>query len=450
MAHFQRRHRLTITSMDRGGPDFHTASVEEEDGGMRRRIMLLATTLIATAPAVPALPQAARRIALVIGNGAYQGGAPALANPPRDAQAMAQTLERLGFRVELLVDADGGGMAAAVRRLADAAPGAEAALLFFAGHAAEIGGHNLIFPVDLSRVRDASSLAAAGLRYDDIAAALQGRAATTLIFLDACRDNPFGPAVSGTATRHGLARVASAEGTLIAFATAPGEVAMDGDGTNSPFTTALLRYMETPDIEIRDMLTRVRRSVRQATGGRQVPWDNSSLLGPFFLRVAAGATASAGPTRRIVEDAAAHGVPLPRNLTELRFSRPASSGPNARLVGSWSSGSRLWGGRSGRHIVYIVLSVNEAQRTAEVIIARSAFIGPPDDARNFASASAPAGNWRRMMTVTAPGILEWTSPEGMTTRLTLTAPDVMDARLMAASGDGRRRPSVTTFLRRID
>jgi uncharacterized caspase-like protein len=309
----------------------------------------------------PAAAQSGRRVALVIGNGTYRNGIPALVNPSRDARAISLSLDRLSFEIDLLLDADRAAMEAAFRRLGDLAAGAEAALVFYAGHAAEVAGRNILFPVSVSASRNGAVLAREAVAYDDLSAALSGKARTTLVLLDSCRDNPLtglnlplpttgsrtAPDAAARSVGTGLASVFSPTGTLIVYATAPGQVALDGDGDNSPFTTALLRHIETPDIEVRDMLTRVRRTVRQNTRGQQIPWDNSSLDAPFFMRTATSASGSAGPTRRIIEEATAQGIMLPANLTELRFQRSAATGLGAQLVGSWSSGNERWGGAPG-------------------------------------------------------------------------------------------------------
>jgi hypothetical protein len=121
------------------------------------------------------------------------------------------------------------------------------------------------------------------------------------------------------------------------------------------------------------MLTRVRRVVRQNTRGQQVPWDNSSLDAPFFMRTGLSAGSSTGPTRRIVEEAAAQGINLPAGVTELRFRRSGAAGAAAQLVGSWSSGNQRWGGWAGRRNVLIVLSIDEQAGSAETIFAQSEY-----------------------------------------------------------------------------
>ncbi len=240
----------------------------------------------------------AQRVALVIGNGAYRE-APALANPATDARGMAAALDRLGFATELVIDADRSGMESAIRRFGEAAAGAEAALVFYAGHAVEVGGRNYLIPVT-ARIRSDRDLPFETIDFDAVMTQLEGRARVILVFLDACRDNPFRQRLMAGGTRGiaapGLAPVRGTVGTLVAFATAPGQVASDGYGQNSPFTAALLQHIETPGLEVRPMLGRVRQSVREATAGSQVPWENSSLEGEFYFRTAAGSDQMAAVT----------------------------------------------------------------------------------------------------------------------------------------------------------
>lgn len=269
--------------MGRGGAGFGRT-----DRLSVRRILPAAIALLLAAVS----PAGAQRVALVIGNASYQA-VPALRNPPRDAEVMAEALRHLEFRVEVLHNAGRGEMLAALRRLAQAATGAEAALLFYAGHAVEVGGSNMLLGVTTSP--RAAEIERDAVAYEEVERLLAGRAGITMIFLDSCRDNPFAAALAraqraderrgGTrSVGAGLAGVASASGMLIAFATAPGRVALDGDAGNSPFTAALVRHIASEDLEVRQMLGRVRRTVREGTGGRQVPWDNSSLEGEFFFR----------------------------------------------------------------------------------------------------------------------------------------------------------------------
>ncbi|WP_372622977.1 caspase family protein [Falsiroseomonas sp.] len=260
-------------------------------GRLRLGLVLL---LLLAWPAGQALAQ---RVALVVGAGAYQH-VPPLPNATNDATDMAGTLRGLGFAVDLVLDPDRAALEGAVQRFGIAARGAEAALFFYAGHAIEVGGRNWLIPVS-AELGSPQQLRFQALEVEAVTEQTQAAARVSLVVLDACRDNPFRqrwPTASRSAAGRGLARVSPATGTLVVFSTAPGAVAADGQGRNSPFTAALLRHMPTPGLEVRPMLAEVRRTVREATGGAQVPWEESSLEGSFYFRpVAAPATAAAPP-----------------------------------------------------------------------------------------------------------------------------------------------------------
>ena len=415
-----------------------------------RPFLLLLTLLIA-----PAAWAQTGRVALVIGNGAYRDPVPALANPPRDARAIAEALTQLGFETKLVVDGTVAAMREGVAWLGTAAVGKEAAVLYYAGHAAEVGGRNLLFPISIGIGRGGERLLQEALPFDEVSAALAGRAQTTLIFLDSCRDNPLtgltvlAPTVRRSApagdvvTRSvgvGLASVSSTAGMLIAFATAPGQVALDGEGGHSPFTAALLRHIATPDLEVREMLSRVRRSVREATGGRQIPWDNSSLETRFVFRAALGLSVTLAPTRRTVDDAAAVGIPSPPGFDRLQFRRPADA-RLARLVGSWTSGMRRWSNQPmSRAVRLLVLDVNEAERTATVLLGRS---GPNPQNLN---PDEPAG-WSGALARLAPdGGLEWTTRSGLHFRFALIGPDSLIGQF-STPADSPRYPNHTWRIR---
>jgi hypothetical protein len=254
---------------------------------------LAASLLLAPGLATPALAQ---RVALVIGASAYQH-VPPLPNAVHDAADLAATLRGLDFRVDLVLDPDRAAMESAVERFGQAARGAEAALFFYAGHALELGGRNWLIPVS-AELRSPQQLRFQALELEAVTEQSQAAARVSLIMLDACRDNPFRqrwPAATRSAAGQGLSRVSPATGTLVVFSTAPGAVAEDGQGRNSPFTAALLRHLPTPGLEIRPMLAEVRRSVREATGGAQIPWEESSLEGSFFFRPEAPAAPPPAP-----------------------------------------------------------------------------------------------------------------------------------------------------------
>jgi hypothetical protein len=410
--------------------------------------LLRRTLLIAPPLALPlvAARAATGRVALVVGNGRYSGGIPALANPPSDATAVSSALRRLGFQTTLMIDATRAEMVSAMGRFAQGAAGKEAAVLFYAGHAAEIDGTNVLFPIDVSLAagRDPSQQ---GVSFNDAVDALRGQAETTLFFLDSCRDNPFASAApaprrgregarSGTRSLgRGLAPVRSSAGMLIAFATAPGDVALDGTGSNSPFTSALLSEIETPGIDVREMLGRVRRIVRQSTGGRQIPWDNSSLEQGFvFASLPSPSGLAQRPTRRTVVDAETRGIPLPAGITSRTFRRDA--GAAIDLVGSWSSGANRYSGR-GRQALLLVLSAPMGGE-AEVI----SCVGPPQET---SLSQAPATCRTYIGQVLSPRSLMFREPDG--TERTLTRLMGQYARLTAVHPpDWPRRGAITTSI----
>lgn len=244
------------------------------------------------------------RVALVVGVASYQH-ATVLANTRNDASDVGDALQRLGFTVQTLLDPDRSALERGIRQFGQSAQGAEAALFFYAGHAMEVGGRNWLLPtsVELKTYRD--------LRFEavDVESLLEqadGMARVTLLFLDACRDNPFQKRLmtgSRDIPRGGLGPISAGTGTLVAFATAPGAVAWDGKGRNSLFTTALLRHIETPGLEVRQMLGLVRRDVREASNGTQLPWENTALEGEFYFKP------SKPPPTRVAEQTSRDGTP---------------------------------------------------------------------------------------------------------------------------------------------
>ena len=225
------------------------------------------------------------RVALVIGNAAYQH-APALANPRNDAEDMAGLLRRLDFAVTEGLDLTDAAMEDRIRAFARQAKAAKVALLFYAGHGMQVGGVNYLLPVD-AQLKDEADLPFEAVALDLVLRSMG--TGTNLVFLDACRDNPFARGWAGAgrsaAVGRGLTRVAeaSASGMFIAFATDPDSIAADGEGRNSPFTAALKRHIETPGLEVNSLLTEVRKTVLESTGNVQRPWSNSSLSAAFYF-----------------------------------------------------------------------------------------------------------------------------------------------------------------------
>ena len=244
------------------------------------RILLYLSILALLALAAPA--HAERRVALVIGNGAYTK-APALKNPASDAAVVAASLKALKFKVTEVINGDHRRMLDAMSSFGRSASGADVALVFYAGHGVQVAGRNWLLPVG-SNISAETDLPAQAVRTSDIMEVMEASGARLkLMILDACRNNPLPTSANRGASR-GLARVeARTAGTMITFATAPGAVAADGDTANSPFTTALVQHITTPGLEIRQLMGRVRETVYKSTGKRQLPWVNEALIGEFYF-----------------------------------------------------------------------------------------------------------------------------------------------------------------------
>ncbi len=247
--------------------------------------------------AFPAMAE--KRVALVIGNAAYKH-APALANPKNDAEGMAAALKRLKFDVLAGTDLDKPAMERLLQAFSLKLETADVALIFYAGHGLQVHGRNYLVPVDGKLDREAD-LVFQAVPLDVIQGLMEQSQRTNIMILDACRDNPLARNLARTmGTRsasigRGLGEAKAGIGTLIVYATQPGNVALDGDTKNSPFTAALLKHIEAPGLEIRQVLTRVRNDVITTTREKQVPWDSSSLRGDFFFAAAAGAPETKAP-----------------------------------------------------------------------------------------------------------------------------------------------------------
>jgi uncharacterized caspase-like protein len=249
------------------------------------RLFLAAGLLLATA--MTASAQSTRRVALIIGNSEYRNATP-LRNPKNDATDIAQALRGLGFDVILGRDLDKRAMEEKIREFGRRLEGAGVGLFYYAGHGLQVSGKNYLVPIDAKLDRPAD-LNFETFDVNLVLAQMESEKRVNLVFLDACRDNPLARSLArGLGTRsaaigRGLASIQSAIGTLIAYATQPDNVALDGDGRNSPFTTAFLKHVSTPGLEISTFMKRVRADVVRSTREKQVPWDHSSLLGDVYL-----------------------------------------------------------------------------------------------------------------------------------------------------------------------
>ncbi len=233
------------------------------------------------------------RIALVIGNGDYENTP--LANPVNDARLIAQTLRQLDFQVLEHLNVNQKNMKRAIQLFGDRLElaGSEAVgLFYYAGHGVAVNGRNYLIPTDSAIDRE-SDVDIEAVATDTVLAQMEyTKNALNFVILDACRNNPYTRSFR-SATR-GLARMDAPRGTLISYATAPGDVALDGDGEHSPYSRALAKAMLKPGMLVEQMFKRVRQLVVAETENRQTPWESSSLTGDFYFK--AGAIAASTGT----------------------------------------------------------------------------------------------------------------------------------------------------------
>ena len=235
---------------------------------------------------------AEKPVALVIGNSKYVH-AGTLANPVNDASDMAAVLKALRFTVIEGYDLEKAGIEKKIREFAAALPGAEAGVFFYAGHGLQVSGVNYIVPVD-AELSTAEALDFEMVRLDSVQRTMERTAKTNILFLDACRNNPFTRSLAralgtrGGDIGRGLAPAEFGIGTLISFSTQPGNVANDGTGRNSPFTGSLVKRIAAPGEDVLTTLTAVRNEVLAATGDTQVPWENHALRAKFYFNPEGG------------------------------------------------------------------------------------------------------------------------------------------------------------------
>lgn len=229
------------------------------------------------------------RLALVIGNSVY--GFSPLKNPVNDASDVAVTLQKLGFTVVLKKNVNLKDMEESIKDFGNRLKKGGVGLFYFAGHGLQAGGVNYLVPIGAKIDKESDikyETVDAGKILDEMANASNG---LNIVILDACRDNPFSRQFRSAS--RGLAILGSAPtGTYISYSTGPGQVALDGDGRNSPFASALIQYMKEPGLTIEQVFKNVRHKLGKETAGKQVPWELSSLEGDFsFLEGASRAGA---------------------------------------------------------------------------------------------------------------------------------------------------------------
>ena len=273
----------------------------------RRRVLAVAglSALVLLAPLSPSFADS--RVALVVGNGTY-AHIGRLPNPGNDAADMSVALRRLGFEVTQVLDANRGELNEALRAFTRESAGADVSLVFYAGHGLEMDGVNYLVPVDARLERD-TDVRFEAVALDDILASTTG-ASLRLVILDACRNNPLARSMQRTGASRSVSRGSFGDldesllgdETLVAYAAAAGTTAADGTGRNSPYTAALLAYLEEP-VELLTLFRRVRNQVLATTNGEQRPWEYQSLLGEHYLGVSPAAGSALGRDPRLVEAA---------------------------------------------------------------------------------------------------------------------------------------------------
>ena len=252
----------------------------------RHRILWVISLLVSTIFSLPNLSLSAqeRRTALVIGNGSYKS-AP-LRNPVNDAKDMAGGLQKLGFTVIHKQNATQREMETSIRMFGERLRKGGVGLFYYAGHGLQVNGINYIIPLD-AEIREETDVKYEAVDARRVLDAMYNAGNDfNIVILDACRDNPLARSFrSGTS---GLARMDAPSGTIIAYSTSPGKVAMDGKGRNSPYTAALLEHMDDPGLTIEQVFKKCRGRIYRATNGKQIPWESTSLTGDFYFSTKGG------------------------------------------------------------------------------------------------------------------------------------------------------------------
>lgn len=246
-------------------------------------LLFLVFGFVAVQAAVEENPtaQPRNRLAIVIGNSDYQSSRiQHLPNAANDATRLADSLKRLNFDVLLGTDLSAAGFEALLKSAEAKLPTASAVLIFYAGHGVKLQNQNYLLPVDTPDPDTLEKITAGAVKLNDLITRFSNADRQTFVFLDACRNSPV---ANEGADGNGLAQLEVGENTYVAFSTQPGNVTVDGSGSNSPFTTALLSNIEIPGLSISDMMIRVRNQTRELTFDRQDPWDQSSLREQFYF-----------------------------------------------------------------------------------------------------------------------------------------------------------------------
>ena len=301
---------------------------------MYRRGLILGLGVIALLMGFAATSARAdgKRVALVVGNSAYRN-VPELPNPANDAGAVAAALNRLGFSVTLIANASFEEMRRGLIALGREAAGADMAVMYFAGHGMEISGENWLIPIDAELKKDIDAENEA-ISLRSVMLHVSNTTSLGLVVLDACRNNPFAAKMHRAlalraATAGGLGRIEPVGNVLVAYAARDGTTALDGDGRNSPFTTALLHNIETPGIEVTFMFRNVRDDVMEATRNEQQPFVYGSLSRRAIYLAGDPPSADQASTKQANASPAVAGAP------STTAPAPPPSAIDPALVGTW-------------------------------------------------------------------------------------------------------------------
>lgn len=220
-----------------------------------------------------------RRLALVVGNAEYQSRP--LKNPVNDAKDVGLALQGAGFKVIELYNADISKMREAIKLFAEQLSEYDVGLVYYSGHGIEFGGRNYFIPINAD-IKSEDEIPRQGFDATEIVEKMgRSNVKTSIFIIDACRNAPVFSSFKSAKT--GLAVMQGSRGSVVAFSAAPGQIALDGNGRNSPYTAALLKQIQVPDKKIEDVMKETAQLVSDNTAGRQVPWYNSSLVGDFYF-----------------------------------------------------------------------------------------------------------------------------------------------------------------------
>jgi len=248
---------------------------------LSHRILWIISLLVITLFSFPYLSFSAqeRRTALVIGNGSYKT-AP-LRNPVNDAEDITSALRNLGFNVIHKQNATQREIEDSIRDFGNSLRKGGVGLFYYAGHGLQVNGINYIIPLD-AEIREETDVKYEAVDAGRVLDAMYNAGNDlNIVILDACRDNPLARGFRSGSS--GLARMDAPKGTIVAYSTSPGKLALDGKGRNSPYTAALVDYMDDPGLTIEQVFKKCRRRIDRATNGKQIPWESTSLTGDFYF-----------------------------------------------------------------------------------------------------------------------------------------------------------------------